>query len=56
VFGFGRDRARGGISFLTSTPLPLENVTLTLPWQDRQVLRLRARVVRCPQLMSGIYT
>ena len=55
VFGFGRDLSRGGIAFLTSTPLPLENVTLTLPQQDRNVLRIRAQVVRCHQLLSGIY-
>jgi anti-sigma regulatory factor (Ser/Thr protein kinase) len=55
VIGFGRDLSRGGISFLTSTPLPLENVTLTLPQLDRTALRVLARIVRCHQLLSGIY-
>jgi len=55
MFGFGRDLSRGGISFLTSTPLPMVNVILTLSQQDSQALRVRARIVRCHQLMSGIY-
>jgi anti-sigma regulatory factor (Ser/Thr protein kinase) len=55
VIGFGRDLSRGGISFLTSTSLPLENVTLILPHPDRKPLRVRARVVRCHQLLAGIY-
>jgi hypothetical protein len=55
VIGFGRDLSHGGISFLTSTPLPLERVTLTLPQQDRPTLRLRAHIVRCHQLRSGVY-
>jgi anti-sigma regulatory factor (Ser/Thr protein kinase) len=55
VIGFGRDLSRGGISFLTSTSLPLEDVTLILPHPDRKPLRVRARVVRCHQLLSGIY-
>jgi anti-sigma regulatory factor (Ser/Thr protein kinase) len=55
VIGFGRDLSRGGISFLTSTPLPLENVTVILPHPERGTLRVRARVVRCDQLLAGIY-
>lgn len=55
ILGFGRDLSRGGISFLTSTPLPLEDVTLTLPQPDHPALHLRARILRCHQLMSGIY-
>ncbi len=55
VVGFGRDLSRGGISLLTSTPLPLDNVTLSLPQPEQQPLRVRARVVRCNQLMSSVY-
>jgi anti-sigma regulatory factor (Ser/Thr protein kinase) len=55
VIGFGRDLSRGGICFLTSTPLHLENVALILPQHDRKPLRVEARVVRCHQLLSGIY-
>jgi anti-sigma regulatory factor (Ser/Thr protein kinase) len=56
VLGFGRDLSRGGISFLTSTPLPLDKVTLTLPQQPEQKpLRVVARIVRCNQLMSGVF-
>jgi anti-sigma regulatory factor (Ser/Thr protein kinase) len=55
VLGFGRDLSKGGIAFLTSTPLPLENVTLTLPRPDGEGVRVVARIVRCHQLMSGVY-
>jgi hypothetical protein len=55
VIGFGRDLSRGGICFLTSTPLSLVNVTLILPHPDCMPLRVPARVVRCHQLLSGIY-
>lgn len=55
VLGFGRNLSRGGISFLTSRPIPLEMVTLTLPQPDESVLRLLACIVRCHQLVSGIY-
>lgn len=55
ALGFGRDLSPGGISFLTSTPLPLANVTLILPQSDRKPLRVRAHVIRCHQLLSGIY-
>lgn len=55
VLGFGRDLSRGGIAFLTTTPLPLEKVMLILPQPNRKPLRLLARIVRCHQLLSGIY-
>jgi anti-sigma regulatory factor (Ser/Thr protein kinase) len=55
LIGFGRDLSRGGIAFLTSSPLPLENVILTLPQPDCKSLRVLARVVRCHQILSGIY-
>lgn len=55
VTGFGRDLSRGGVSFLTSTPLPLDDVALTLPQPDHKTLRVLARIVRCHQLLSGIY-
>jgi anti-sigma regulatory factor (Ser/Thr protein kinase) len=55
VIGFGRDLSHGGIAFLTSTPLPLDSATLTLPQSDHKALRLLARIIRCHQLVSGIY-
>lgn len=55
VVGFGRDLSHGGISFLTNSPLPKDNVTLSLPQPDQQVLRLLARIVRCHPLVTGIY-
>lgn len=55
VLGFGRDLSRGGISFVTSSPLPPERVTLVLPQQNRKSLRVRALIVRCHQLLSGVF-
>jgi anti-sigma regulatory factor (Ser/Thr protein kinase) len=55
VIGFGRDLSHGGIAFLTSKPLPLDNVTLTLPQPDHKALRLLACIIRCHELVSGIY-
>lgn len=55
VLGFGRDLSRGGVSFVTSSPLPLERVTLVLPQQNRKPLRVRALIVRCHQLLSGVF-
>jgi anti-sigma regulatory factor (Ser/Thr protein kinase) len=55
VVGFGRDLSKGGISFLTSTPLPRESVIVSLPQPDQLMLRMGARIVRCNQLMAGIY-
>src|SRR6185437_8117660 len=55
IIGFGRDLSKGGISFLTSTPLPREDVMVSLPQQDQTTLRMTARIVRCNQLMAGIY-
>jgi anti-sigma regulatory factor (Ser/Thr protein kinase) len=53
--GFARDLSKGGISFLCSTALPLENALLTLPRRDAEPLRIAAHIVRCRQLMSGVY-
>jgi anti-sigma regulatory factor (Ser/Thr protein kinase) len=53
--GFARDLSRGGISFLTLTPLARANLVLSLPQPDRTALQVTARVVRCNQLMAGIY-
>lgn len=55
IVGFGRNLSRGGISFLTTTPLLLEDVLLALPQKEQPPLRLRGRVVRCNQLMEGVY-
>ena len=55
IVGFGRNLSRGGISFLSTTPLPLADVVLSLPQKEQLPLRLRGRVVRCNQLMEGIY-
>jgi anti-sigma regulatory factor (Ser/Thr protein kinase) len=54
--GYARNLSRGGISFLTTTPLVLEPTWLTLCHEDqRPCLRLRAQILRCARLMDGFY-
>lgn len=55
LIGFGRDLSKGGMSFLTSMPLPFDEVTLTLPAHNGEALKVAAHVVRCHQIMSGVY-
>jgi anti-sigma regulatory factor (Ser/Thr protein kinase) len=55
IVGYGRNLSRGGISFLTTTPLLLNDVLLSLPQKKQPHLRLHGRVVRCNQLMEGVY-
>jgi anti-sigma regulatory factor (Ser/Thr protein kinase) len=53
--GFSRNLSRGGIAFLTSRPLPLEQRLLTLPCPDAPPLRLTAEIVRCVPLTDNLY-
>jgi anti-sigma regulatory factor (Ser/Thr protein kinase) len=55
IGGFARDVSRGGLSFLATSPVPLQEVMLSLPQPDQSVVRIPARVVRCHRLMDGIY-
>ncbi len=55
VVGFGRDLSKGGISFLTSTPVPLDTAIVSLPQRDQPALRVVSRIIRCNQLMADIY-
>lgn len=55
IIGFGRDLSRGGICFLSVTPLPLEDVMLSLPRTEGAELRMRARIVRCHPIMAGVF-
>jgi anti-sigma regulatory factor (Ser/Thr protein kinase) len=55
TFAFGRDLSRGGIAFITTAPVALEPLLLTLPVKNGQPLRVRARVVRCSAVAEGFY-
>jgi anti-sigma regulatory factor (Ser/Thr protein kinase) len=55
LVGFGRDLSRSGISFLTSAPLTPGNVVLTLPHRTQKPLRVLARIIRCHQLVAGVF-
>jgi anti-sigma regulatory factor (Ser/Thr protein kinase) len=55
TFAFGRDLSRGGIAFITTAPVALEPLLLTLPVQNGQPLRVRAKVVRCAAVAAGFY-
>ena len=45
---------KGGISFIATTPLPLDVTILLLP-QDEGALRLRCQIMRCAKVMDGFY-
>jgi anti-sigma regulatory factor (Ser/Thr protein kinase) len=53
--GFARDLSKGGIAFITTTPVPLEACTLKLPRGDGSELRIRAQVVRCLRILEGYF-
>jgi anti-sigma regulatory factor (Ser/Thr protein kinase) len=53
--GFARDLSKGGIAFITTTPLPLEGCTLSLPRGDGSELRVRAQIVRCLRVLEGYF-
>lgn len=56
LYGFARDLARGGISFISTVPLGPEVRTLSLPQcSGKPPLRVRAKVVRCHKVMEGFY-
>ena len=55
TFAFGRDLSRGGIAFITTAPVALAPLTLTLPVKNGEPLRVRARVVRCAAVAAGFY-
>jgi len=53
--GFSRNLSKGGIAFLTTAPLPLEDAIIQLPQPDGQPLGLRSRIVRCVKVKDGLY-
>jgi anti-sigma regulatory factor (Ser/Thr protein kinase) len=55
LIGFARDLSQGGIAFLATQPLPLGEVTLSLPRPDASARQVTARIVRCNLLTAGIY-
>jgi len=52
---FARDLARGGVAFVTSTPLAGEVTLIFRPRTDGPCLSIRSRIVRCTSLMEGLY-
>jgi anti-sigma regulatory factor (Ser/Thr protein kinase) len=55
TFGFARDLSRSGISFLTTGPVAIGSRTLTLPQKDGSSVKVRAEVLRCVPLVSGVF-
>jgi len=55
LVGFGGDLSRSGISFLTGAALMPGKVVLTLPHRTQKPLRVIAHVVRCHQLVAGVF-
>ena len=54
IQGVGRNLSKGGMAFITSEPIPLETLVLSLPKQGR-ALRIRAEIVRCTQIHQSFY-
>ena len=56
VSGVARDLSRNGLAFISTTPLPMEGVYVTLPGGPCETsIRLPARIVRCIRLVEGFY-
>src|SRR5262249_48896390 len=53
--GFARGPSKGGIAFITTAPLPAEEMILSLPQGEGSALRVRAKVVRCAKVTEGFY-
>ena len=45
----------GAISFIATTPLPLDVTILLLPQDEGTSLRLRSQIVRCVKIMDGYF-
>ncbi len=56
ALGFARDLSRSGVAFVTTEPVTLDVVRLSLPQEnDRPPLQLPARIVRCVRIMDGFH-
>jgi anti-sigma regulatory factor (Ser/Thr protein kinase) len=55
TFGFARNLSRGGIAFITTSPLSLEEKGLSLRLKGQGMVRVRAAIVRCAKIMEGFY-
>src|SRR5438034_1282444 len=56
TYGFGRDLSKGGMAFISTVPLTFTTKVLSLPrGSGGEALHVRARVVRCTQIMGGFY-
>jgi anti-sigma regulatory factor (Ser/Thr protein kinase) len=55
LIGFARDLSKGGIAFISTTALPLEECIVCLPQGEGPPLRLQSRIVRCVSLTPGFY-
>jgi anti-sigma regulatory factor (Ser/Thr protein kinase) len=54
-YAYARDLSKGGIAFITTSPLALEERLLLLPEGDEGVLRVKSQIVRCARIMEGFY-
>jgi anti-sigma regulatory factor (Ser/Thr protein kinase) len=55
VVGFARNLSKGGIAFLATASLPLEDCIIKLPQPGGRPLGLRARILRCSRIKEGLY-
>src|SRR5262245_28040141 len=55
VTGYARDLSKGGIAFISTAALPLEERIVCLPQGDDPPLRLLVQIVRCVGLTPGFF-
>jgi anti-sigma regulatory factor (Ser/Thr protein kinase) len=55
VIGFARDVSKGGIAFLSQTPMPRHIAVVFQPTADTPVLRVQCEVIRCSLVRADFY-
>jgi anti-sigma regulatory factor (Ser/Thr protein kinase) len=55
VAGFARDLSKSGMAFITTQPLPLDDIRVVLPQKKAQPLQMRCRVVRCDRIRDDLF-
>ena len=53
--GFARDLSRGGMAFITTRPLALENARVHLPHEEGKSFQILCRVVRCFKVRDELF-
>jgi anti-sigma regulatory factor (Ser/Thr protein kinase) len=55
VIGFGRDLSKGGVAFVTATPVPTGSRLLALSVPSGSPIQVAASIIRCDCITTGFY-